>query len=450
MANAALLERDLSKPAPNAFLKTLLPRLEAQKLVVDGESLAPLRRRAQLLLPEIPIPSRRDEDWLFTDLGELFKLDYQPADPVSLSAEIAAQFTLPEAKTSRLVFVNGHYAPELSDLSALPQGVYVGNLAGLSPQRREKLPVYLTAGDNDFFSALNSAGLEDVAVVWADAETAVATPIHLLFIALPGAAPLLIQPRLLVVAEAHSQITLAESYGAVVENCSDIPQKRPYFNNAVSDICLQDGARVLHTRNQRDSGDAFHIARTQVHQAQHSRYQLVDVNLGAGLSRHNPEIYQDGAATETQLLALTALGNRQVADTHSAVYLNYPQGAVKQLHKCIVDDYAQAVFNGKILVPQAAQLTNASQLNRNLMLSPKARINTKPELQITADNVKCAHGATISQLEADEIFYLQSRGLNDNDARHLLLDAFAGEILDQIPLPSLGQRLKQCIACRTL
>ncbi|MBJ7900458.1 MAG: Fe-S cluster assembly protein SufD [Cyanobacteria bacterium RI_101] len=450
MANAALLERDLSKPTPNAFLKTLLPRLEAQKLVVGGESLAPLRRRAQLLLPEIPIPSRRDEDWLFTDLSGLFSLNYQPAEPCPLGAESVEPFILPESQGSRLVFLNGHYAPELSDLSALPQGVYVGNLAGLSPQRREKLPAYLTLGENDFFSALNSAGLEDVALVWVEPETVVKTPIHLLFLALPGAAPLLIQPRLLVVAEAQSQITLAESYGAVVENCSDVPQKRPYLNNVVAELYLRDGAQVIHTRNQRDSGDAFHIARTLIHQAQHSRYQLVDVNLGAGLSRHNPEIRQNGAATETELLALTALGNRQVADTHSAVYLNHPQGAVKQLHKCIVDDYAQAVFNGKILVPQAAQLANASQLNRNLMLSPKARINAKPELQITADNVKCAHGATISQLEADEIFYLQSRGLNDNDARHLLLDAFAGEILDQIPLPSLAQRLKQCVACRTL
>jgi Fe-S cluster assembly protein SufD len=130
--------------------------------------------------------------------------------------------------------------------------------------------------------------------------------------------------------------------------------------------------------------------------------------------------------------------------------LRHPQGVTNQLHKCIVDDYAHAVFSGKVFVPKAAQMTNANQLNRNLVLSPKGRVNTKPELQITADNVKCSHGATVSQLEADEIFYLRSRGLNDYDARHLLIDAFAGEILDQIPLPSLQQRLGQCIACRTI
>jgi Fe-S cluster assembly protein SufD len=136
--------------------------------------------------------------------------------------------------------------------------------------------------------------------------------------------------------------------------------------------------------------------------------------------------------------------------THSAVYLTAPYGTVDQLHKYILDDHAKGVFNGKIFVPKAAQLTNASQLNRNLLLSSKARINTKPELQITADNVKCSHGATVSQLEADELFYLQSRGLNETDARNLLIDAFAAEILDRIPFNSIRKRVAQCVACRTL
>jgi Fe-S cluster assembly protein SufD len=130
--------------------------------------------------------------------------------------------------------------------------------------------------------------------------------------------------------------------------------------------------------------------------------------------------------------------------------LNHPYATTHQLHKCIIDGNSHGVFNGKIFVPKAAQFTNATQLNRNLLLSPKARINTKPELQITADNVKCSHGATISQLEADELFYLQSRGLNETDARHLLIDAFAAEILEKIPLTSLRQRLTQCVACRTV
>jgi Fe-S cluster assembly protein SufD len=163
--------------------------------------------------------------------------------------------------------------------------------------------------------------------------------------------------------------------------------------------------------------------------------------LGAKLSRHNLEILQTGEQTETTLNGLTMIAGNQVADTHSAIALNHPYGTSKQLHKCIVGDHAHAVFNGKVFVPKPAQLTDAAQLNRNLLLSSKARVDTKPQLEITADNVKCAHGATVSQLEDDEIFYLQSRGIDSNDARKLLVNAFAAEIINHIPVPSLRNTL---------
>jgi Fe-S cluster assembly protein SufD len=302
----------------------------------------------------------------------------------------------------------------------------------------------------DVFAVLNTSGLHDVAVVWIPAAVEVAIPIHCLFLTMVEPTPALVQPRLLVVAEANSRLTLVESYGAIAVNCTDRPQQQPYCNNIVSEIYLGDNAHVTHVRNQRDSGDSFHFATTAIAQDRNSHYRLFDINLGAKLSRHTLAMTQQGEQTQTDFFALTALAGRQVSDTHSSIALRHPHGTTNQLHKCIVDDYAQAVFSGKVLVPQSAQLTNACQLNRNLVLSAKARINTKPELQITADNVKCSHGATISQLEADEVFYLRSRGLNDYDARHLLIDAFAGEILDQIPLISLQQRLRQCIACRTI
>ncbi|MEY2985540.1 MAG: hypothetical protein RLZZ568_2157, partial [Cyanobacteriota bacterium] len=302
----------------------------------------------------------------------------------------------------------------------------------------------------DVFATLNTCGLRDVAVVWIPAGVEVVTPIHFLHLSLVDSTPALMQPRLLVVAEANSRVTLAESYGAIASNCTDRPQQKPYFNNVVTEMYVGDNAQVTHLRNQRDSGDSFHFATTAIAQGRHSHYRLFDINLGAKLSRHTLQLTQQGEQTHTDFLSLTALAARQISDTHSSIDLRYPHGTTNQLHKCIVDDYAQAIFNGKVLVPQAAQLTNACQLNRNLVLSSKARVNTKPELQITADNVKCSHGATISQLEADEVFYLRSRGLNDYDARHLLMDAFAGEILDQIPLTSLQHRLRQCIACRTI
>jgi Fe-S cluster assembly protein SufD len=243
-----------------------------------------------------------------------------------------------------------------------------------------------------------------------------------------------------VVAQANSKLTLIEDYRATGEGV--------YFTNAVTEIVLEENAQVSHTRIERESKAAFHIGKSAIAQGRYSRYTCDAITLGAKLSRHNLEVFQTGEGTETTLNGLTLIGGEQLADTHSAIALNHPNGTSNQLHKCIVDDRAHAVFNGKVFVPQTAQFTNASQLNRNLLLSPKARVDTKPQLEITADQVKCSHGATVSQLDADEVFYLQSRGINETDARELLLDAFAAEILNCIPVTSLRQRLSRCVACR--
>ncbi len=414
--------------------------------------LSVIREQALEKLKHSRLPNKRDEEWQFTDLDGFKSITFHSPTPVDLDIELAKNFYLAEAPNSRLVFVNGFFAPQLSDRDGLPKSLTCGNWQQLTPNQRKKCAGYLAKqGDqSDVFSALNTSGLQDVAVVWIPANVAVETPIHCLFLTVADTTPALINPRLLVVAEANAQCQLVESYGAITQNCSDFPQQQPYCNNVVNEIILGDNAQVTHLRNQRDSGDSFHLAQTTIVQARDSHYRLFDINLGAKLSRHTPQMEQQGENTQTDFIALTAIAGRQVSDTHSSIHLQFPHGTTHQLHKCIVDEFAHAVFNGKVFVPQAAQLTNANQLNRNLLLSPKARVNTKPELQIIADNVKCTHGATISQLEADEIFYLRSRGLNDYDARHLLLDAFAGEILDQVPIPSLQQRLRQCIACRTI
>jgi Fe-S cluster assembly protein SufD len=244
-----------------------------------------------------------------------------------------------------------------------------------------------------------------------------------------------VQPRTLVVAETGSSITLIEEYIGTGE----------YFTNAVTEIFVQGNSRVNHTRLQQESDASYHIGKTAVAQERDSHYTLNEINLGAKLSRHNPEVWQQGEQTETNLNGLTVATGEQISDTHSIIALSKPHGTTNQLHKCIVGDRAHTVFNGKVFVPKEAQLTDATQLNRNLMLSPKARIDTKPELQITADNVKCAHGATVSQLEAEEIFYLRSRGLSQADANQLLIDAFATEIIDRLPLESLRQRITQTI-----
>jgi Fe-S cluster assembly protein SufD len=287
-------------------------------------------------------------------------------------------------------------------------------------------------GAEEVFTALNTASFTDGALVWVERDQVIETPIQVLYVS-TATQPFLAHPRCLVIAESGSQITLIEEYISLNQGT--------YFTNAVTEIWVNENAAVNHTRVQHESTEAFHTGKTAVSQAQHSRYTCNAVSLGSKLSRHNLDIYQIGEQAETILNGLTMITGDQVADTHSSIAFTKPHSTSRQLHKCIVDDHAHGIFNGKVLVPKAAQLTNAGQLSNTLLLSPKARIDTKPQLEIIADNVKCTHGATVSQLDHDEVFYLQSRGIDEASSRQLLTFAFAYEVIDQIPVPSLKAQL---------
>ena len=393
-----------------------------------------LRQGAANWVRHSSIPNTREEEWRFTDLSALRQVQFHLETQLK-SVDISA-LTLPEAVNSRLVFVNGVYAPDLSAVADLPSGVVVGNLAGFSKSQQEIVKHYLAQaeGSQEVFTALNTAGISDAAVVWVAKNVIVETPIHLLFVAVAGEKATISQPRCLVMAETGASVTVVEDF---IHRRGAESAEGVYLTNAVTEVWLGENAQVSHTRIEREGAEAFHVGKTAVTQARDSRYTCHALSFGAKLSRHNLEILQTGEQTETTLNGLTMISGRQVGDTHSAIALNHPHSTSTQLHKCIVGDRAHAVFNGKVFVPKAAQLTNAGQLNRNLLLSSKARVDTKPQLEITADNVKCAHGATVSQLEDDEIFYLQSRGINEDDARKLLINAFAAEIINQIPVKSL-------------
>lgn len=410
-----------------------------------------LRDRATVWVKSQTLPSNRDEEWRFTDLSDLLEIAFEASVQRSsnIRLEDLAAFVLPEAEQSRLVFVDGVYAPDLSATSHLPSTLQVGNLAGLSDPQ-ELIP-YLAqqSGANELFTALNTAGLSDAAVVLLPPQLVVDVPVHLLFVSTSADTrsvhanqrPTLTQPRCLVVAGANSSLTLVEDYVTLGDGV--------YFTNAVTEIWLAENAQLNHTRVQRDSANAFHIGKTAVSQARTSRYTCNALSFGAVLSRHHLEIYQTGEQTETTLNGLTMIAGTQVGDMHSAIALTQPYGTTRQLQKCVVGDRAHAVFNGKVFVPQAAQLTDAGQLNRTLLLSPKARVDTKPQLEIVADNVKCTHGATVGQLEADEVFYLQSRGIDAISARRLLVYAFAYEIVEQVAIASLKHAFSQLITSQT-
>ena len=399
-----------------------------------------LRADAVAHLDALAMPTLRDEEWRFTDLAPLTRLSFEPvrsATPL-LPANIAPFYL--DGVTTRLVFVDGIYAPQLSS-QATESGVIVTSLPAIGVEDAGVIEAQLgrhQATRDNVFAALNTAFLHDAAVIVVPRNVALEAPVHVLFIATQtGVAS---YPRCLLLAKAGSSVTLIEDYVAL--------QNGPYLVNPVTEIVLDDQAHVKHMRVQRDSLQAFHIANCAVSAGRASHYQSVSIAMGAQISRYNLNVLlAEGAECAVDGLALIA--DSQLADTHSSIDHAKPHGVSRQLHKCIAGDSAHAVFNGRVLVRQGAQRTDSVQSNRNLLLSPKAHVDTKPQLEIFADDVKCAHGATVGQLDIEEVFYLKSRGLSDAAARSLLTYAFAGEIIDRISVAPLKRQLQQRVLAQT-
>jgi Fe-S cluster assembly protein SufD len=403
-----------------------------------------LRAHAVDRVSALKVPTTRDEEWRFTDISPLAKLSFQPVHAES-SLRIAdvEHFYIEEAAI-RLVFVDGAYAPELSKQSngIESAGLIVTNLPSAAAAHATAIEPHLgrhAVFEDNVFAALNTAFLHDGALIIAPRNAAVEKPVHLLFIATQKETAS--HPRCLLIAESGSAVTVIEDYVSL--------QKEAYVTNAVTEIALADNAQVNHIRIQRDSTEAFHIANCAVSLGRASRYRSVSVTLGARISRFNLNALLVAEGVECTIDGLALITGRQLADTHTCIDHAKPHGTSWQSHKCIVDGAAHAVFNGKIVVRPGAQRTDSSQSSRNLLLNAKARVDTKPQLEIFADDVKCAHGATVGQLDNEEVFYLKSRGLSELTARNLLTYAFGAEIIDRISVASLKHRLEQTVLEQT-
>ena len=401
-------------------------------------------RRGQALerANALTVPTTRDEEWRFTDITPLTKVVFRPAAAAPrLAAADLSRYLAPEA-AARLVFVDGVFAPELSAHAGLPHGTVVTNLAAAlaahAPVIEPHLARHVEFG-SDVFTALNTAYLRDGAFIWVAKNQRCPAPVQLLHVSTQKETAA--YPRCLVVAEAGAECTLIEDFVSLGDAV--------YFNDAVTEIVAGEGASVRHVRVQREAGTAFHIANCTAVLAKNARYASHAVTLGARLSRFNLNVVQQGEGVEVKMDGLALISGRQLADSHTLMDHARPHGSCQQMHKCIVGGAAHAVFNGRILVRPGAQLTNSAQQSRNLLLSDKAHVDTKPQLEIFADDVKCAHGATVGQLDAEQLFYLRSRGLSMERARNLLIYAFAAELIDRIPVPSLVESLKATVLAQT-
>lgn len=390
----------------------------------------------------LSVPSTRDEDWRFTDLTPLYRTALRSPDGSSpaVQSDALSAFAVPEA-VATLVFIDGHFQPTLSRLGRL-EGIGVGTLSQGMPSGDFDPAAWVARAApvaDDLFVAVNTARLQEAAVIHAARDAAVPGPVHCLFVSTRS--EVATHPRLLVVAETGTDLLVVEDHVALHGDS--------YCVNAVGEVYVGANARVRHVRLQRDSRAAFHIATTAVHVARDGCYASNALAMGARISRHNLHVRQDGPGTRFEIDGLAMIGGRQLADTHSFVDHAHPDGASRQQHKCVVSGGAHAVFNGRILVREGAQRTDSAQESRNLLLSPRAQVDTKPQLEIFADDVKCAHGATVGQLEAEEVFYLRSRGLPESVARGLLTYGFAADLVDRIPVRSIVAGLRQAIVNHT-
>jgi Fe-S cluster assembly protein SufD len=402
-----------------------------------------LRKAAMKRFTELGFPTSRNEDWKFTSVAPIAKIPFRPAASAArddLTAEMLQQAACNISDVIQLVFANGQYVPRLSAPHALPDGVIVTGLASAlrhHPELVEPLLAHYAAYQDHAFTALNTAFIQDGAFVYIPEGKIIESPIFLLFVATRSAERTVSHPRTLIVAGAESQATIVESYAGLEEEV--------YFTNAVTEICVADRAVIDHYKLQRESREAFHVATVQVHQQQGSNFSSHYLGFGGVLVRNEVRAALAGEGCECTLNGLYLAGGRQHLDNHTVIDHAKPHCASHELYKGILDGQAHGVFNGKIYVHQDAQKTDAKQTNKTLLLSDDAVINTKPQLEIYADDVKCTHGATVGQLEADAMFYLRSRGIGREQARSLLTFAFANDIISRIKVEPVRVQLEETL-----
>ena len=337
----------------------------------------------------------------------------------------------------RLVFVNGIFEPATSHTDPLPTGVTVSSLSAAIRHDHTALETHLSrytdVGANGFL-ALNTALLGEGAYIHLSARTRLEKPIVLSFVSAPGGQAMCTQPRILVVAEPGSEARIVEHFQGSDEST--------YFNNVVTEICLGRGARLEHYKLQSEGQKSFHVSTLQVTQGRESRFTSHSISLGGQLVRNDINCGLDDEETVCELNGLYLATGRQHVDYHTRIDHAKPAGTSREYYKGVLDGRGRGVFNGRVYVHPDAQKTDAEQFNNNLLLSRHAEVDTKPQLEIFADDVKCAHGATVGQLDDDMIFYLRTRGLAESAARGLLTYGFASDVLQRMSLVPLRETLQ--------
>jgi Fe-S cluster assembly protein SufD len=423
-------------------------RANASRQRGGREELARTRDEALHRFLAVGFPTTRDEEWRFTSVAPIADRVFTAARRVDADAarDDVSPFRIPGPSAAELVFVNGRYVPDLSRLGQLPPGTRVASLASSLVSGSDALEPYvarIATFERHPFVALSTAFLDDGACIQLPAGTMLEHPVHLLFVtAGVGGDWTMVHPRVLVVLGANSQASIVETYAG--------PAGARYFTNAVTEIALGENAVLEHYRLQCESAEAYHVGAVHVQAQRSATCAAHSISAGAALARNDVVAVLDGEGAECTLNGLYIADGQRLVDNHTTIDHARPHCGSREMYKGILAGRARGVFNGKIIVRPDAQKTDAKQTNRALLLSEDAQINTKPQLEIFANDVKCTHGAAVGQLDAEALFYLRSRGMSEAAGRQLLIQAFAADVLNRLPLDTVRTaiegRLQQQLA----
>jgi len=427
--------------------KWYLDNFEIFQNSLNGESLKPinqLRKDAMAKFSELSFPTIKDEEWKYTNITPLFKHSFKPAASISeIENAQVDQFTFDDLKGYLAVFVNGIYSKDLSRLENLPKEVVISSLEDAINSYHLAVQKYFSKYADykqHIFTSLNTAFTKDGAFIHIPDGKILEDPVHILFITNSNGEKILSQPRNLFSVGKNSQVKILEHFVSIDHGI--------YFTNSVSEISAGENAVVDHVKLQEESKNAFHIHRIEVEQERNSNFTSHSISLGGIISRNDCNIRFNGEGGEGTLNGLYLTDGEQLYDTHTMIDHAKPHCTSHEHYKGILDDKSRGVFNGKVMVRKDAQKTNAFQENNNIILSAEALVNTKPQLEIFADDVKCTHGATIGQLDMDSMFYLKSRGIGKETARAILIHAFASDIIKSIPLKPIKSYIESILTER--
>ncbi len=387
-------------------------------------------------------PNKKEEAWKYTSLNNLQKVDFSifPKESNPLEYKEVKRYFLHEIDTYKIVFIDGVYSSYLSETTHDGVDVCLMSSALTKPMYRQVIELYFNkiASREESLTTLNTAFSKEGAYIYIPKSKAPRKPIQILHLATGNEAALMLQPRNLIVVEENAEVQIIERHQSLTSN--------EVFTNAVTEIFAARDARVDYYKVQNDNASATLIDNTYIDQKGNSNVSVHTFSFGGKLTRNNLNFYQKGEHIDSTLKGVTILGEKQHVDHHTLVHHAEPNCESHQDYKGIFGEKSTGVFNGKIIVDQIAQKTNAFQQNNNVLISDQATVNTKPQLEIFADDVKCSHGCTIGQLDEEAMFYLQTRGIPKKEAAALLMYAFANNVLESVRIPELKARVNKLIA----